>query len=243
MSKPSEFRLRLEEQFAAWALPHELAAEIEDRCTWVAYEKGSVIFSSGATADLLFWVAKGLVKVYLPLANGGRSLIFLARPGDPLGIVDSVDGDGRRQHVLAAQTLTKCTVGLFSREQLAKLLRALDGEAAIKLLENLNTTWSAMFERFAGFIGLSFRERLERVLSDLAIRFGVKDERGILIVPELSQEDLAEMIGSSRPMVSKLVADMTQEGVLARGERHLIIRNDASSIGRRANFLKLKLTG
>ena len=54
-------------------------------------------------------------------------------------------------------------------------------------------------------------------------RFGVDDKRGILIILELSQEDLAEMIGSSRPMVSKLVGDMVEEGLLARSEQHQYI--------------------
>jgi hypothetical protein len=58
---------------------------------------------------------------------------------------------------------------------------------------------------------------------DLGTRFGVEDRRGTLIILKLSQEDLAEMIGSSRPMVSKLVGDMVEEGMLARGEQHHFI--------------------
>src|SRR5258708_34501534 len=61
------------------------------------------------------------------------------------------------------------------------------------------------------------------VFKDLGARFGVEDRRGTLIILELSQEDLAEMIGSSRPMVSKLVGDMGQEGLLARSEQHRFI--------------------
>jgi hypothetical protein len=40
---------------------------------------------------------------------------------------------------------------------------------------------SALFERYAGFIGLSFRERLEMVFKDLGTRFGVEDRRGTLM--------------------------------------------------------------
>jgi hypothetical protein len=105
------------------------------------------------------------------------------------------------------------------------------------LLGNLNATWSALFERYAGFIGLSFRERLEMVFKDLGARFGVEDRRGTLIILELSQEDLAEMIGSSRPMVSKVVGDMVEEGVLTRGEhRHFILRREAEQQSRLASF-------
>lgn len=218
-----EFRGRLEDQLAAWALPRELAGEIESHCTPVTYEKGAVIFLRGTPADLVFWLFKGFIKLYLPQPNGDRTLIALSRPGEPLGTVDSIDANGRRQQIFEAQALTRCSVGLLSREQLLKILRGLDPEVMLQLLMNLNTTWSSMFERCASFIGLPFRERLEIVLKHLAARFGIQDKRGILIVPELSQEDLAEMIGSSRPMVSKLVADMTQEGLLVRGEGHHFI--------------------
>jgi CRP-like cAMP-binding protein len=101
--------------------------------------------------------------------------------------------------------------------------RKLDSETVVQLLGNLNATWSTLFERYAGFIGLSFRERLETVFKDLGTRFGVEDRRGTLIILELSQEDLAEMIGSSRPMVSKVVGDMVEEGLLARSEQHRFI--------------------
>jgi len=64
------------------------------------------------------------------------------------------------------------------------------------------------------------------MLNSLGTRFGIYDKRGTLLVPELSHEDLAEMIGSSRPMVSKLISDMIEEGFLARGEkRHFILRH------------------
>jgi hypothetical protein len=83
-----------------------------------------------------------------------------------------------------------------------------------------------MFERYITFIGSSFRVRLEMVLNRLGSRVGIEDKRGILLMPELGHEDLAEMIGSSRPMVSKLIGDMTREGLLTRGEkRHFILRN------------------
>jgi len=63
---------------------------------------------------------------------------------------------------------------------------------------------------------LSYRERLEAMLAEVAARFGVKDARGTLLTLELGHDDWAEMIGSSRPMVSRLIAEMVQNRVLAR---------------------------
>jgi hypothetical protein len=70
---------------------------------------------------------------------------------------------------------------------------------------------------------MPFRERLEVVLHELGSKFGVRDTRGILLMPELSHADLADMIGSSRPMVSRLIADMTDEGRLLRQGKQFVL--------------------
>jgi CRP/FNR family cyclic AMP-dependent transcriptional regulator len=220
--RPAEFCARLQEMLDLHGLSSDLAAEIEDHLTPVTYEKGAVIFLRGSPADLLFWLLKGFVKLYLPRSDGSRILIDLARPGDFLAFVNEESSKGRRQ-LLEAQALTKCSVGLFTREHLMQLLMKLDHQTAVRLLEQLNTAWSKMFERHIIFLGSSFRVRLEMVLDRLGSRFGIEDKRGTLLVPELGHEDLAEMIGSSRPMVSKLIGDMTEEGVLARGENRRFI--------------------
>ena len=221
--RPAEFRVRLQEMLDSHGLCADLASEIEDHLTPVTYEKGAVIFLRGSAADLLFWLLKGFVKLYLPLNDGSRTLVDLARPGDFLAFVNEENSTGRRQ-ILEAHALTKCSVGLCTREHLRQLLHKVDHQTAVRMLEQLNTAWSTTFERYITFIGSSFRVRLEMVLNRLGTRVGIEDKRGTLIMPELGHEDLAEMIGSSRPMVSKLISDMTREGLLTRGEnRHFIL--------------------
>ena len=92
---PSEFRTRLEQQLTAWNLPAELAAEIEENSIPATFEKGAIVFLRGSPANLVFWLRKGFVKLYLPHADGNRTLVTIARPGDPLGMVANVDPDGR----------------------------------------------------------------------------------------------------------------------------------------------------
>jgi CRP-like cAMP-binding protein len=195
----------------------------------VTYEKGAVIFIRGSAADLVFWLLKGFAKLYLPQENGDRTLVDLGRGGDILSFATETNSTGRH-HLLEAHAATKCTVGLLSFDHLLQILSALDQRTAARVLESLNTAWSTAFERYITFVGSSFRKRLEIVIGNLGTRFGINEKRGILLVPELSHEDLAEMIGSSRPMVSKLIGDMLQEGVLVRGERrHFIVRTPVGS--------------
>lgn len=224
-----EFRTRLEEMLMAQGLPLELVKRVQDRLMPVTYEKGAVIFIRGSAADLVFWLLKGFAKLYLPQDDGDRTLVDLAKAGDVLSFATESDTAGRR-HLLEAHAATKCTVGLLSFDHLLQILSTLDQRTGARLLESLNTAWSAAFERYITFVGSSFRRRLEIVINSLGSRFGINEKRGLLLVPELSHEDLAEMIGSSRPMVSKLIGDMLQEGVLARGERrHFIVRTPLNS--------------
>ncbi|HLK86221.1 MAG TPA: Crp/Fnr family transcriptional regulator [Candidatus Binataceae bacterium] len=221
-ARATESCAQVTEALVAYGLSADVAAEIEAHLIPVTFEKGAVVFLRGTSADLVFWVLKGLVKLYLPTGESSRTLVDLARPGDLIGFVNEVASRGRYQ-VLEAQALTKCSIGLLSREHMARLLSKLDHETVVRLLEHFNTAWSRLFVRYVAFIGSSFRERLEQVLYGLGERFGATDKRGILLVPELSHEDLAEMIGSSRPMVSKLIADMCTEGLLERSEKRRFI--------------------
>ena len=221
-ARATESCAQVTEALVAYGLSTDIAAEIEAHLIPVTFEKGAVVFLRGTSADLVFWVLKGLVKLYLPTGESSRTLVDLARPGDLIGFVNEIASKGRYQ-VLEAQALTRCSIGLLSREHMARLLNKLDHETVVRLLEQFNTAWSRLFVRYVAFIGSSFRERLEQVLYSLGERFGATDKRGILLVPELSHEDLAEMIGSSRPMVSKLIADMCAEGLLERSEKRRFI--------------------
>ena len=63
------------------------------------------------------------------------------------------------------------------------------------------------------------------LLSDLGTRAGVQDSEGTILIPELGHEDLAEMIGCSRPMVSRLIAEMIESGLLSRrGKQYVLLK-------------------
>ena len=221
---PEESQQRLRALLQPW-LPKELVDELIEHHTSVTYSKDSIIFLQGSPADLIFWVVSGLVKIYCPLSGGGRTLVKLAGPADLLGHIDFVDPERRRAQAFEAHALTKCSIAIVTREQLNRLLQKLDPQQLIRLVEGVNTYWSSMAQRFATFLGISFRERLEMTFGDLAAKFGVRDTRGTLLMPELSHVDLAEMIGSSRPMVSRLVNEMIEEGILARRGKQYVLLN------------------
>jgi CRP/FNR family cyclic AMP-dependent transcriptional regulator len=219
----NEAKVRLETQLLDFQIPRKFIEEVIEHHTLVNYNKSAVLFLQGSPADLLFLVVTGLVKVYAPRPDGNRILVKLAGPGDIVGHVDYLDSRGRHAQVFEVEALTKCSVALFTREHVVKLLQSLDHTSLLELIERLNTAWSSMAKWFGTFLGMSFRERLEVTFSELGAKFGVSDTRGVLLMPELSHADFADMIGSSRPMVSRLITDMTEERLLSRQGKQFVL--------------------
>jgi CRP/FNR family cyclic AMP-dependent transcriptional regulator len=204
-------------------LPEEHVEEILGHHTTLTYAKGTIIFLQGAPADVVYWIRAGLVGIYYPDAEGNRILVQLAGPGEFVGHTDFVDEKGRLCQAFEAHTRANTQLALVTRDHLHKVLNKLGHEAVIGLLQQLNTAWSSAMGRWVQLISLSFRQRLELILSELASRFGVEDARGTMLLPQLTHADLAEMIGSSRPMVSRILADMIEHGVLTQHSGHYII--------------------
>jgi CRP/FNR family cyclic AMP-dependent transcriptional regulator len=215
---------RLLTKLSSMGLPRSAATALLERHMLVRYPKGAELFSMGSPADVVFAVLTGLVKVHSSRAGSDPVLVEIAGPGDLVGYADFADADGGRSQLFEATALSNTCVALFTRHQIAEVLKSLEPEALLRITEAINSMWSSVVYRYATFLGMSLRKRLEIVLGELAARFGVPDSRGTLLLPELAQEELAEMIGSSRPMVSKLLTEMTERGLLIReGRRHILL--------------------
>jgi len=214
---------RLKKQICEFGLSAEVADNIIGHHTLVHYNKGAMVALQGAPADVLFCVINGLVKVYCARTNGTRILVKLAGPGDLVGYADYIDSSGYRAQVFEVEALTRTSVALFTREHISKILATLAPSVLLQVIERLNTAWSSMAQWFGTFLAMSFKERLELVLRELAVKFGVRDSRGILLTPELAHGDFADMIGSSRPMVTRLIAEMTDRGFLLRQGKRLVL--------------------
>jgi CRP-like cAMP-binding protein len=204
-------RPRLALVLEGWHLPSEFIGRLLAYHSRVSYEKGAVLFASGSPCDIFFLVFDGAVRVYATQPEGGQTTFMLAGPGDFLGLANSSDRD-RRVHCLDASALTKCSVALFTRRHLLQLLKNLTPATLIRLIEDMNIAWSRALFWQVNFLRLSFRERFELVLHGLSSKFGLAVNNGIIIDLKLGQGDFAEIIGSSRPVVGKLFAEMFNSG-------------------------------
>jgi CRP-like cAMP-binding protein len=228
---PEEAERRLAEQLTQWELPEEFVAELFGHHALVTYSKRDPLFLQGSTADVGFLILSGLVKLYSPNPDGSRVVVALIGPGDLAGFTDYVESNGSRAQAFEAEAVTKASAALFTRDYVLKALQKLSPPKLVAVFERFNTSWSSLACSYAQFLGMSFRDRLQTVFANLSARFAVRDARGSLLTVELSHDDLAEMIASSRPMVSRLIAEMMDQRVIARQGKHYILLNKSAAGG------------
>jgi CRP-like cAMP-binding protein len=113
---PKEARERLLEEFARWQLPEEFITELMDHSHCLPYAPGMSVFLRGESADLIFWVLAGLVKIAYQKPDGTRLLVKLAGPADVLGFADTIAPSGHRIHAFEGDAVTKAYIALVTRE-------------------------------------------------------------------------------------------------------------------------------
>jgi CRP/FNR family cyclic AMP-dependent transcriptional regulator len=165
--------------------------------TPVHVDPGEVFFAQGDAADATFYLQMGRAKLAVASELGKGATIVQLSSGDFVGEESLTAVSGLR--TATASAITECTL---LRIEKAEMIRVLHEEHAFLDLF-LKFLLSRIMKSQAHVVDLLFNsseKRLARILLVMA-EFGKDDQRGILI-PKISQEALADMVGTTRSRVS-----------------------------------------
>jgi CRP-like cAMP-binding protein len=164
--------------------------------TLAGYAKNHTIFLQGDPADAIFYIHKGKIKLSVVSKQGKEAVVALLGPGDFFG-----EGclAGQSVRMASATTLSDCSI---MRIEKAGVIRVLHDQPAFSevLLHHLLSRNIRIEEDLVDQLFNSSEKRLARVLLLLA-NFG-KEGKPELVIPKISQETLAEIIGTTRSRVS-----------------------------------------
>ena len=165
------------------------------RTVW-PYEKSTVIFSQGDPAHSLLYLQKGKVKVAVLSKGGKEAVIALLGDGDFFG-----EGclAGQPLRISTATAITDCSIMRLEKSTVIEMLHKEPAFSELLLAYTLTRT-IRIEEDLVDQLFNSSEKRLARALLLLA-NFG-KEGKPELVIPTISQELLAEMIGTTRSRVS-----------------------------------------
>jgi CRP-like cAMP-binding protein len=117
-----------------------------------------------------------------------------------------------------------CRVGAISWERLSEISPTASRVATRAFHQNNLKHWYRLLLRGSNFLSLDLHERLGIALLDLCADFGIPDARGSLLRVSISHQDLADLVGASRPRVTEQLARFEREQVVIRQGRQLVVR-------------------
>ena len=185
------------------------------------YPQGSLLFVEGDSPRGVFILCRGRVKLSVTSSQGKTLILRIVQPGEALGLNSAVSG---KPYQATAETLENCQIAFIKREDFLRLLEQ-HQEASIRAAQQLSSSYQIALGQLRS-LGLSNSapERLARFLLDWA---GGKDsERGVRARLTLTQEEIGQIIGTSRETVSRMFSEFRANQIGGKRSRR---KNRATS--------------
>lgn len=219
MSSPGDHARAVEAAFGASplaALPQPARQALRAQALRVELPAGALVYHQQDEPACALVVA-GLARVFLAAPDGRQVTVRYARPGDLLGVAAVVGGPSPTSvAILADATMLLLPVDAL-RQQGQQ-----DPAVGWLLAEELARRINEILEAMAGASFGSLRQRIARHLLDLASPAGAE------LVARVSQQELADAVGSVRPVVARVIRDLRLAGLVSTAPAGIVLRNPAA---------------
>jgi len=188
------------------------------------YQRGKTIFAQGEPADAVFYIQKGKVKKTVVSEQGKEAVVAIFGPDEFCGEACLT---GQMLRLATAVAMTECEIMRFEKAAIIRLLHEEPAFSEVFVSHLLMRTVRVEADLVDQLFNSS-EKRLARALLLLA-NFG-KDDRPELVIAKVSQETLAEMIGTTRSRVSFFMNKFRRLGLIDYNNGHLEIRSSLLNV-------------
>ncbi|GAB97276.1 CRP-like cAMP-binding protein [Kineosphaera limosa] len=211
------------------SLSDEDAATLQTSMTSVTLDRGEVLFREGERGDRLYVLHNGKIKLGRTSSDGRENLVAIIGPGEMFGELSMFDPGPRSATATAVARCDLISLGhdafhafLSDRPAVAQSLL---GALARRLRRTNDSLADLVFTDVPG--------RVAKALLDLSRRFGQPVDGGVRVAHDLTQEELAQLVGASRETVNKALADFAGRGWLHLEPRAVVL-HDTERLARRS---------
>ncbi|TYO93894.1 Crp/Fnr family transcriptional regulator [Desulfallas thermosapovorans] len=190
--------------------------------TVVRYPRGHVLFAAGDIADRVYLLESGWVKIYRISADGKRVNVGSMRsPGELMGLAETLLGVER---LCFAGAISNVTVVVLTKNNFERLM-AKHPSLAVKVATLLAIRMREAEGIIHEMVCHQAPSRLAHILIKMAERMGEQTKNGIKINLQLTHEELASMVGTSRQTVTSLLNTFKNENSIVYEGRTIKIIN------------------
>ncbi|HVP51529.1 MAG TPA: Crp/Fnr family transcriptional regulator [Terriglobales bacterium] len=185
------------------------------------YPAGAVLFVESQPSSGVFFVSRGRVKLSVSSRDGKTLILRVAEPGEALGVGAAVCG---RVYEATAETLEPCEISFIRPSDLRRLMSQYN-EFAMRMTEHLSREYNSTCRELRSLmLSESASERLAKLLVGWLDTNGETRQHNRMTLT-LTHEEIAQMIGTSRETVTRLLTEFTKKQLVQRHGSTLVVRN------------------
>lgn len=185
----------------------------------VLLPRGERLFIEGDLGDCLYLVICGKVKLTRTAPDGRETLVSVHGPGDMFGELAMFDPTYRTSTAVA---ITDARLAQIDHDDLRKVLTTRPA-VSLLLLKALAQRLRRVTETNTNLIFTDVPGRVAKALLELAGKFGLPSQEGIQVNHDLTQEELAQLVGASRETVNKALADFATRGWIQLSAKSVLL--------------------
>ncbi len=191
--------------------------------------RGAVVFHEGEPGDSLYIVLSGKIKLSRRAPDGRENVLAVMGPSDQFGELSVFDPGPR---TATATAVTDVRLARMPQAVLRPWIEA-HPEVGERLLHVLARRLRRTNDSVADLIFTDVPGRVAKALLQMADRFGSREGEGLRVKHDLTQEELAQLVGASRETVNKALADFVHRGWIQLHGKSVVVL-DEERLRRRA---------
>ena len=204
---------------------------VAERTSRRRFKKEEIIFHQGDPGNVLYVVETGLIGVFVTSEDGTEMLLATLAPGESFGELALIDGGPRSASAKAIEASELLTL---SHKEFMALVEEIPKLAQTMLL-SLGGLMRRLLEQASDLVFLDLPGRVAKFLHALAEEKGEPHDRGTMIDLQISQGNLAAMVGGSRPSVNQILRSFEARGYIQLEGRRIVIQR-LEALGKRAGL-------
>ena len=163
----------------------------------------------------------GVARISCRNRKGDRTLVIMVAPGmipDVPAMVAGIRYDFR------CEAVTDCQIGTITLATFIEIALGIGSEDFKRMAASYSGRWDLVQLRCSNFMGCTLEERVALILLELSENFGRRDRQGVRITVPTRHQDLAELVGASRPRVTEYLVSFERKQLIVRDGHQLIVR-------------------
>lgn len=186
-------------------------SEIAALCLERRYQKGRIIFVEGEPGDSIYFLKSGLIKVSKQDSDGREHTLHYVNPGDVFAEVVLFDAGG---YPATAEVVEDSEVGLIRNSDMDRLLIK-NPSLTLEMLKIMARRLRNAQQQIMELALKDTTRRLAGLLLKLAEDHGVVKDAGVLITLPLTNQELANLVGTSRETVNRILSELRRRKAIS----------------------------